>query len=628
MIRLRRAPSVLVLLSLIVGVLLIASSAVRNFPVVDELGHLAAGAGHWRFETFDLYRVNPPLPRLVATLPTALSKEAFDWDRLSEHRSVRGEFIIAASKLRKCRLGIQSIFIGPRLVSLSFFILAVYFFFSLLRDAIPGEAAKSYAIVLFCFCPNLISAFSTIVPDAAAVAAGIVATYFFWRYANKPSSKGALLCGVSLGFCLATKMTWVLLLGCFPFLMAACHFFLFLRNGGRQAFGLLRDVFVALVISIGFLNVVYLFEGTGKPLGSILFCSETLGGTGATTEKLGNRFHGTLVGEIPVLVPENYLLGIDYLKMEVEQRKWSFLDGEWRHGSWPNYYVMTTLYKTPEPTLIAAGLGTFVFIIGWWRGLAKPELVSMVLLLTIPAVMCFLSVSWQGGFNHHHRYVLMIYPPMFMFASLIASPLARQVFSWRKAEDPPDGVRRDANVTAEETHGPWWAVWQRCHWTQILAFALVCLSVTSSLRVHPHYTSYFNTLSGGPGNGWHRLGYSNIDWGQDILEVDKWLKKHPDRRPLRISLGYFGSNGELFDLPIARPIELPLDTSVDEVRRSVTETQWWIINVKELYNRPGYPGLQYLQQIQPVDRIAYAYHVYRIDPLATDSSHAITDSSP
>ncbi len=37
--------------------------------------------------------------------------------------------------------------------------------------------------------------------------------------------------------------------------------------------------------------------------------------------------------------------------------------------------------------------------------------------------------------------------------------------------------------------------------------------------------------------------------------------------------------------------------------------------MKKLYNYPAENSLEYLQQIQLPKRIAFAYHVYRIDPL-------------
>ena len=329
-----------------------------------------------------------------------------------------------------------------------------------------------------------------------------------------------------------------------------------------------------------------------------------LGGDGEDgSSELGNRFSGSGWGWIPVPLPKNYVLGIDYLKHEVEEKMWSFLDGEWKHGSWSHYYVMTTLYKTPELTLLAALLGVIVFVVGWLRGLLKPELIAMILLLAIPSAVCFLSVSLQGGFNHHHRYVLMIYPPMFVFASILASPLAEQVFSRTK----------DGAVIPFASKRKFW------HWTKVLAVLCVLLSMASSLRVHPHYTSYFNTLSGGPENGWRHLGSSNIDWGQDLLFVKKWIDDHPERRPLAFELDFERMNGELFDMPPSSPPMMSKNASVDQVWTE--QTQWWIISVNKLYNRPRDIGLEYLQQMEPVDKIAYAYHVYRIDPKPKKSHH-------
>jgi len=189
--------------------------------------------------------------------------------------------------------------------------------------------------------------------------------------------------------------------------------------------------------------------------------------------------------------------------------------------------------------------------------------------------------------------VLMIYPPMFALAAYIASPVGVKLLRFRL---PLLGPKKRSIAVP-------------------LAVALVTLSAASSLRVHPHYTSYFNTISGGPGNGWRLLGSSNIAWGQDILEVDKWLKDNPDKRPVVMDIDYFGMNGNLFDIETSDPPKLPKGASINDVRSSITETQWWIISVKKLYNLPGHPGIEYLQQIEPVEKIAYAYHVYRIDPL-------------
>jgi len=58
------------------------AGAVNRFPVVDEIGHLPAGISHWRYERFDLYRVNPPLVRLIASFPAWISGDGarYDWN--------------------------------------------------------------------------------------------------------------------------------------------------------------------------------------------------------------------------------------------------------------------------------------------------------------------------------------------------------------------------------------------------------------------------------------------------------------------------------------------------------------------------------------------------------------------
>ncbi|GIW98247.1 MAG: hypothetical protein KatS3mg111_1580 [Pirellulaceae bacterium] len=603
------------------------------------------------------------------------------------------------------RIGVVRLFTVPRLISLvvcSCLLVAVSL---ILYNAVKSVVVTT-SMAFLCFCPPMISSCGILNPDGMAAIMAMLVSALACRFRSSGRLPDCILLGVACGVALAVKFTLIVFIA----MVMICIMVLSRRASTEKYKVVCCGVSVTAVLAISVLNAVYCYKGVGRPLGSLLFQSALVGdGTG-----IGNRFHGSWVGRLPIPVPEDYLLGIDYLRMEVERKYWSFLNGEWKKGAWPHYYVMTTLYKTPEPTLIAAGLGFVVFVIGCWRRMVSPELFSMVILLAVPAAACFAAVSLQGGFNHHHRYVLMIYPPMFLFAALVAHPLTREVWRRREAggrrleegeewsepagasvagdggeQEGTEGTERmgrepqrtrraqrrekggncdvvsgrgredgedsrelgAASVAAgggeqegmerteeegvetqrarraqrrprggiEELSKGWLTGvggWVRgLHWNEWLAIVLVTLSAASSLRVHPHYTSYFNTLSGGPENGWRLLNHSNIDWGQDMLEVDEWIKEHPQCRPLRFELDYWDFGGELFGLEPLRPPHLPTGASVDLARRMVDHTEWWIISVKTLYNKPGQSGLEYLQQLEPVDRIAYAYHVYRIDPL-------------
>ena len=59
-----------------------------------------------------------------------------------------------------------------------------------------------------------------------------------------------------------------------------------------------------------------------------------------------------------------------------------------------------------------------------------------------------------------------------------------------------------------------------------------------TLRVHPHHLAYFNEIAGGPANGWRLLVDSNLDWGQDLKRLARWMRTNDVPR---LKLSYFGS---------------------------------------------------------------------------------------
>jgi len=51
--------------------------------------------------------------------------------------------------------------------------------------------------------------------------------------------------------------------------------------------------------------------------------------------------------------------------------------------------------------------------------------------------------------------------------------------------------------------------------------------------------SYFNEIAGGPDNGHAHLVDSNIDWGQDVFFLKKWMDEHPEARPMKVAVADF-----------------------------------------------------------------------------------------
>ncbi len=73
-------------------------SATRHTPTHLEPAFLASGISHSQFERFELYRVNPPLARMVAALPVLAVDCETDWTHFGDgcirHFRVAGETLV------------------------------------------------------------------------------------------------------------------------------------------------------------------------------------------------------------------------------------------------------------------------------------------------------------------------------------------------------------------------------------------------------------------------------------------------------------------------------------------------------------------------------------------------------
>jgi hypothetical protein len=250
-------------------------------------------------------------------------------------------------------------------------------------------------------------------------------------------------------------------------------------------------------------------------------------------------------------------LGIDLQRADFEGNMYSYLRGEWRVGGWWYYYLYALGIKVPLGTwaLVLLAIGVGVARLGYaaqWRD-------EMV--LCAPAVVVLTLVSSQTGFNHHLRYVLPIFPFVFIWISKVA-----RAFEF--------GQRKLAVVV-------------------VLALTW---SVGSSLWVYPHSLSYFNELAGGPSNGHAHLDNSNIDWGQNLLYLKRWLDKHPEAKPL--DLAFSGDYDPSF--------------AGIEYSRPPTEPQpgWHALSVNEI--RSPTHQYEYFLKLEPVAMAGYSIYIYHI----------------
>lgn len=540
-------------------IFLLGYGAVWNSPALDEVAHLTAGLSHWEMQNFDLYRVNPPLVRTVAALPTYFSNAERDWSRYLAGHFDRPEFPVGADFIY--RNGRQAFwhFTWARWMCVPFSLIGAWFCFRWSAQLF-GSWAALLALTLWCFLPEVIGHGQMITPDVAAASLGLGFWYFLWRWYQAPSWKGAVTAGAWMALAVLAKTTWVIN---FPLLLVIA--LLGMRSIPWQQRWL--QPLVMVVLSVYLINLAYLFEGTGTRLGEFPFISSTLAGQVSVS---GNRFQGTWLGDIPVPLPKNLVLGIDVQKYEFGDRDYeSYLRGEWRDHGWWHYYLYGVLIKTPLGALVLIAMA-----LGFASKEKSIDRTRNVRFLLVPCVAVLLLVSSQTGFNHHMRYVLPAIPYLLILASGCIT---------YAQELKPANARAVRSITVVS----------------------LCLFVTSSLFVFPFHHSYFNASIGGPNHGPRHLLNSNVDWGQDFHRIRHWAKSQASAPDGQFATKHLITKSN-YDLRVAFPENGWTFENGSGIPR---DAEFCIISVNELFGNLAI--LDALRRFEPTAQVGYSHRVYR-----------------
>ncbi|MDB5342950.1 MAG: hypothetical protein JWP89_1327 [Schlesneria sp.] len=475
---LRERIVVAVLLSLHFALLFWAT--VNDTVVVDEVGHLAAGISHWRTGNFDLYNVNPPLARLVGTIPAVCFGLDVDLSTIKGSPWKRHEFDLGADVINGDAVrALLAVRLG-RCLCFMFSLIGAWGCFSWATELWGGKAGIA-ALALWCFSPTVLAYGHLFTPDVAGAAFGVVAYWRYWRFLNRPDWAEAIIAGIFAGLALASKSTWIVILPPSWLIM-----FCLSRHGKANP----RALAVVAIAALQVLWASYGFERAGFSLGEFRFSSRAFGAGDYSGENYSNRYFGdSFLSPIVCPLPPSFVEGIDRQATEFERRSPSFLNGEWKFGGWWYYYICAFIYKEPVGLLAIMAWSLFDMAFstknyGW----------KSLYLLT-PGLALVLLISSQTGINHHLRYLLPAYPFFFILAGrlVVRSQLAASIFAF-----------------------------------------LLALSMLSVMYRSPHFMSYFNEAAGGPNAGHSLLAHSNVDWGQGGFSLKSWLNRHPEARPIEV----------------------------------------------------------------------------------------------
>ncbi|MCM8804569.1 MAG: glycosyltransferase family 39 protein [Candidatus Omnitrophica bacterium] len=193
---------------------------------------------------------------------------------------------------------------------------------------------------------------------------------------------------------------------------------------------------------------------------------------------------------------KNFIFGIKRIIFETTERgHMSYLNGKFSEKGWLYYFIFAFFYKTPIPLIILIFISIFLSL-----KIDKKER-----FLITPAIIYFIFSSLskkQIGI----RYILPFYALVYIF-------VGRLFIHHQKLK-----IKKEIKI--------------------LILFFLITWFSFVSFKIHPHYIAYFNQIAGGPQNGWKYLIDSNVDWGQDLKELKKYLQKEGNPE---LMLNYFGS---------------------------------------------------------------------------------------
>lgn len=260
---------------------------------------------------------------------------------------------------------------------------------------------------------------------------------------------------------------------------------------------------------------------------------------------------------------ETYVAGLKRVSRESGEGRNSFLFGEYGR-SWWYYFPLAFIVKMPIPTMLILLLAVFLLF-----RTRKGQWFDITCML-VPALLLFAAFMFNK-INIGFRHVLPSLPFLFVFAG---SVMHHQVFSGKR-----NSVR-------------------------IFAGLMVFWLAFETIMIYPDFLAYFNQFAGGPDGGYNYLMDSNIDWGQDLKGLKKWMDSN---KVDKVTLGYFGQDNPYF-------------RGINHDKLKCYETAGYLavsVNILNGFRSEDRACTDWLRNYKPMDNIGHSILIYKIEEAAS-----------
>jgi hypothetical protein len=537
-------------------------SALGETQTWDEGIHIAAGYSYLTRGDYHWNDEHPPLVKLMSALP--LRRLGLVLPVNSEAWRKNDQVRLGIELLYKSAVPADRILFAARSMTmlLSLLFLAALAWWTRRRF---GAAAALLAVVLCAFDPNLIAHGRYVTTDLPVTVFYFFACVLWVEYLENGRPRSLAFAAAAFALAMVTKYSAVLLIP----ILAALYGFRWaqrpkqfpVRRAGIAAAALLGALLV-MVNAVYWRETVRCFTTRVERLDSVVDKSTF---TGRVLYRAGKWLH---------LPAHEYLKGLNNVASHNASGHPSYLLGQRNDKGWWYYFPVVFGVKSTLAALAAAAL---LLAAGVWRFLKRgpPEASWRARWRAIPPIwagllfppLFYFAFSMTSAINIGMRHILMVYP--FLYVAC-AAMLARF------------GARRAARYAM---------------------VALGALQIAECASIAPDYLAFFNALSGGPAQGPRYLVDSNIDWGQDVKKLVKWLDAHGTRKAYVL---YFGNAQMAYYGVEYMGVPDPLD------RKAWDAIDGWLVaNVTPLEG--VYVPLDALSPVRlkdPVARVGWTMYVY------------------
>lgn len=535
---------------------LLATSAVSKSATFDEDAYIGKGTAIWMAGNYTLEIAHPPLGAMLSTLPLLTEPELAP---PTDHQCwPDGTARSCGRELLFYRSDTQRVLFLARLPSLFLTLILAALVYRWTTDLF-GRRAGMVALALCAFDPNILAHGRLVTLDLVTTLVIFLNGYLFWRFWSHPDRTRLVPLGLALGIAGAT------------------HF----------ATGLLVPIFVVISLArtwkaletseIAGLSSSSRWQRWAVTLGLLLV-------VGAVAGLAIWAIHGFSFGPVSrwqgVRLPAPAFFNeLAFRLQEKSGAPNSFLLGRHYTGGWWPYFIVAWFVKTPWATILLTILGIIALVLQ--EGEQDPP---KLFLLAVPGVY-FLAASFSD-FNRGYRYILPVLPFMFVLGGRAARLMWSNLCGWRL-------------------------------WPRIVLAVLLGWLMTANLFIHPHYLAYFNELVG-PSHGYQVLVDSNLDWGQDLPALERYVAEQDLDS---IYLSWFGeSRPGQYDIPHrfipSKPDELsdiytrvyhPEYPPPGSYAISATNLQGLLFDDKDLF--------AYFLKRQPTSQLGYSVMTYEVPRL-------------